>query len=954
MEGFIGSPIREKVYQQLKARQEIVSKQTGRSTSDLVLLTSSTPWVRISSGVNELTQDEIDRKKANTGSIAFKGTNELAKNNILQGGLFKDGTLLSGIESTTNSNLNAAYRSQPTNTGIRPMPGIKSLSVKSKNTFGTLREATVELVAWTLQDFELIEKLYLRPGFTVLLEWGHSIYVDNTGKVNSNIETCSSFFSQGSSLESLVEDVKEVRERSDYNYEAMVGVVKNFNWRYGKDGGYHCSISVISTGEILESVKLRKPVDEITKPQASATRNSEEFLTVTQGGASQEDQQTSTRITNRERQSLLNYFIGRLFAINKASFTDVDLKKKLRTSGSSITDFKGFRLQKNTGDLFTTASELPLVWVPLRTVIQYLSEVYNIYDPTTRDSQGRPRRYVKFLTDPKIPSKFVTGPNHFSVDPTHWILPSKPQIQAQVGGQLVDSGIGTVRPIHAENTAVLATNSVSDDILSIFVSANLLLEKAQQFLEPVGGGEPTVFDFLKDLLEDLEACLGNINEFDIDYREEYEGGTYVIVDRRYTPKGNKKTPELTIAGLNSVVLDVNISSKLSNEVGSTVAIAAQGASVDFVNNVHNILKWNPDIVDRIRTVRTISSDTGESDLLENSPAKKLENRKEWFNAIYKMFKNFNNTDTCFNSEELGQARSRISEFFSDRVIFRYESYGSATPVGLIPVELSLTFNGIAGFVVGETFKIAEGILPAKYQDRYGYIITGLEHKVELGGWTTEVTTQFYLLEGTNTTSVQEQQQTSQRGVNKGATPRTDTPAYTSLSCTQDSKIQLSPNFNLGKLSCGAVLSSARFSVPDESSTKSHPVYGNLTRAQIVYNLKQVALNILEPLQAKYPNLIVTNGYRNKGGRSQHEAGMAVDIQFSDIQGSTPTSKQLIATRAKEILQLLSNFDELILEYAPSRTLSPWIHISFNIKGNRKKVYTYLNDSKYKDGIIAVI
>ena len=65
----------------------------------------------------------------------------------------------------------------------------------------------------------------------------------------------------------------------------------------------------------------------------------------------------------------------------------------------------------------------------------------------------------------------------------------------------------------------------------------------------------------------------------------------------------------------------------------------------------------------------------------------------------------------------------------------------------IPVELSFKLDGIGGLKVAETFTIAEGILPRLYQNRFGYIITGLEHTIGADNkWETSVTTQFYLIE----------------------------------------------------------------------------------------------------------------------------------------------------------------------------------------------------------------
>jgi hypothetical protein len=65
--------------------------------------------------------------------------------------------------------------------------------------------------------------------------------------------------------------------------------------------------------------------------------------------------------------------------------------------------------------------------------------------------------------------------------------------------------------------------------------------------------------------------------------------------------------------------------------------------------------------------------------------------------------------------------------------------------GIIPVELSFTLLGISGIDIAESFKIEPGILPTRYSDKFGFIITGLEHEIGTR-WKTTIRTQFYIVE----------------------------------------------------------------------------------------------------------------------------------------------------------------------------------------------------------------
>ena len=92
---------------------------------------------------------------------------------------------------------------------------------------------------------------------------------------------------------------------------------------------------------------------------------------------------------------------------------------------------------------------------------------------------------------------------------------------------------------------------------------------------------------------------------------------------------------------------------------------------------------------------------------------------------------------------------------------------------------------------------------------------------------------------------------------------------------------------------------------------------------VINNLAALAQNIIEPVRAKYPNLLVTNSFRHGAsiGGGQHGTGQAADLQFRGI----PAHKYFEI--AKWIEQNIP-YDQLLLEYLPGKTV--WVHISYAI------------------------
>ena len=147
--------------------------------------------------------------------------------------------------------------------GIVPMPGIIDAKVKSKSAYGSLREATITFVCHNLRQLEILELLYMRPGFTLLLEWGWGPYISNEGKKEIDFPIIPEFFKEGFPQSVLQDIIFNKISDSSGNYDAMLGTCKNFEMKARVDGGYDCSTTIISMGEMLEGLKGKRQYEGI-------------------------------------------------------------------------------------------------------------------------------------------------------------------------------------------------------------------------------------------------------------------------------------------------------------------------------------------------------------------------------------------------------------------------------------------------------------------------------------------------------------------------------------------------------------------------------------------------------------------------------------------------------------------------------------------------------------------
>jgi hypothetical protein len=145
--------------------------------------------------------------------------------------------------------------------GIVPMPGITNATIRTKSAYGSLREARVEFVVHNQRQLEVMEMLYMRPGYTVLLEWGWAPFIDNNGKLVTNFKylediTNGKIYTNAITQNDIYNGINKLKEQSSSNYDGLMGFVKNFGYQAREDGGYDCFTELISMGEVIESLKI--------------------------------------------------------------------------------------------------------------------------------------------------------------------------------------------------------------------------------------------------------------------------------------------------------------------------------------------------------------------------------------------------------------------------------------------------------------------------------------------------------------------------------------------------------------------------------------------------------------------------------------------------------------------------------------------------------------------------
>jgi hypothetical protein len=263
----VGEGINKRIANQIAQRQKIYGS-INRNNNELTYLNTRSGWCKLMSSVS------IEPDVLKIRNLTVPAGTQLAENNVLFNGItsynpdnnkIKNNKGIAFNGSTFNT---GAYGLGGTEFGLKPMPGIISAEIKTE-TRGSIKTATLKIQANNRQQFDIIDLLYMRLGYSVLLEWGQSSYFNDKGKyIKDNPYSLMGPWFKGNytdpndkdkkiplTYNSILKLINDYRLGSFGNYDAIFAKVVNFTWTVTNEGKYDITIKLISLGDVIESLK---------------------------------------------------------------------------------------------------------------------------------------------------------------------------------------------------------------------------------------------------------------------------------------------------------------------------------------------------------------------------------------------------------------------------------------------------------------------------------------------------------------------------------------------------------------------------------------------------------------------------------------------------------------------------------------------------------------------------
>jgi hypothetical protein len=766
----------ETVREQLNARQKALQK---RNSNDIIYLNSRSSWVRMTSGVN------VD------------GTNDLAKDYVMLGGVLNsraDKSLRSGVGTSDKAyaNLSPSISSYNSNTrtagtaGLKPMPGITSVDIKSKSAYGSLREVIVNFSCHNLQQLEDLELLYMRPGYTTLIEWGWTPFLDNKGNIKNNISFYDGVLNGNVDKETVFKDLFQKSKDHFGNYDALYGYVKNYSWTARMDGGYECQTTIISIGEILESLNANwVPLDiasaakrgliglnPIYQPQTALDVAS--YIAKVANLSFTDNSFEGKRGQNYSK----NILAGLCFELYSFCYSELEkfsyekaTSPKILKDGKSLYNLFVFEQPLKKPDNTIVKGNVH-AYITLESFTQLLNDHIVIGSADSKYENKKP--FIEISTKPNKYDVYApsaeTGsllclahPLQVSTDPSVCLITS-PIWAGGVSFNLIDeSGKKSTKSLPAipylNQLKRLGEdfrygNYQKDElgkIGNIYINIDRIYQLATDPNLQTKDQDLKIYDLLKAILKEVQESIGGVNTFEI--HVDPQDSVARIIDVNYVdanPRSEvyKNTFQIEMANLSSTVRSYNIQSQIFPEQASLVAIGAQiggGGSQASQNNT--LLDFNNNLEDRIipRKIASVIS-SGDSDTSSNTAIVTLKNNLSVsIEKIGSLLAPNKDSKPASNTTAPNQISSTDYKNALTNIIryFQGVTKSNTKNRAIIPIKASLTMDGIGGLIIGHLFKIPPDLLPKGYKtDNTGnkllQIVTGISHKIDKGDWTTTI------------------------------------------------------------------------------------------------------------------------------------------------------------------------------------------------------------------------
>lgn len=814
MANLTGSPLDSYVQEQIALRQKVLGNNPEIQSLDVRVLSNynKNAWLRLASSV-----DIVGENPLSPGLGAIPKGEDLAKGFVLIGGVTDTRTLpgredmfpIGGVipnSTVTRFPLSAAQYSYGLGNleyGLQPPPGLISAQIQHLNR-GAIRKFQIKLQAQNKDQLAIIEALYLRLGYYMLLEWGHTNYIDRNKEYISrpefNTPAFNILFEKGNTDSDVEAAIGNHRRESGGNYDGALFKVDNYSWSVNTDGSYDINLSGVSKGGLVDSLLIGSPgiIDEgaspiedyiIINPSVDEKRSILKNLGVKASDKDLVDVYTKTvgtKLANGEYNLLKSSGAIKIKNPDAISQPDVlnvvdtfsnkdgedDLAITILDQNKSVLNQQLFKLTKQLKkesykkiDGKKRYKKYKIRQNLLESVnLSELSELLAIrFENVNKEDNPYDYTYItlgylisiikeKVLNTKDNPKIKMSDGYQDNLMLTHWFQHSTDPKVCLIPFQTIEGGI------ESDFNSILSTSfrigsgnplGYQGRLMAIHVNIEFITKTLREIAET--DGKINLYKFLEQLMYGIQGALGNINKFTVTY-DDVNGIN--IKDDTMIPGINETQDDdpqtkLRLYGTQpqiegNFVRNISAQSKITGKMATQIAIGSTASGNTVTGGTSLLSRWNTGLVDRLQIAEQL-----EKEFMRTSTSA-AEGDTGSTNEIEEELNKKYQTQIKFLEDQYQKFQNLGNPTYTQAnsnltSLLEYDMAvktinGNIAGTGFIPIDLTIELEGISGILLYNKLLTTEEILPSSYSNKVDFIITAMDHSISNNEWVTTLST----------------------------------------------------------------------------------------------------------------------------------------------------------------------------------------------------------------------
>lgn len=660
--------------------------------------------------------------------VKVKDSFDLSKKAVLTGGIGNVGR--SGIDREAGKDFSTSEAAYYQNEvyGFRPMPGITNVNSSVLGSSGAARKTVVSFIANSPQDLDLLNKVYMHFGATVLVEFGHTVYLNKSGDVKEmtigDLISSEEFFQNGITLNSIKQKIDRKTKDKNYSYEGIVGYVSNFEFSINEEGAFNCSLTIMSHNAVTDSLSIPNVIDNLDKFKPAES-------------AEEAEADVPKGLTN-----LVDLICSRMSNYNaktgKVNLREVfdDPNVKLDGIGDWVSNYhayistvpvQGAVTEEEAAAGQENSEGMFIAFLPLR----FWLALFNVYAmPRVKGKNGQLVRWSMSSNNWRG-YKFMYSHN-----------PGMVQLSRKATGVTEAFNVTAGNPFtglrnYRGEDLVDVNEPGNRQILDIRVSNQLISKVNSNFVaqNPKREDEIGMTDWVGLLIDEIQKYMGNVNSFEIANNPREVDNVLQDELEIYDKSGRQgKGALLNLTGLSSTVTGINIKSNISNRIQTAAMLSGGGSKSNSggktgagLENTNAKSEGVDALTGNSFTIQTkVSSDDSDDGSEENPKGK-----KDIADIITDVYAQWNAGQGNKFEDILDSSQQYMKSLIGSKSIGKYMP---------IPVDIDIEMLGVGGFRNLECFTIPDHLLPKRFGNS-NFIIMSVEHSLDVSDsmWRTAIT-----------------------------------------------------------------------------------------------------------------------------------------------------------------------------------------------------------------------